>query len=226
MDVINISTLPVPEIRSGTVQNLDSGSEICLRTIIISNNIYFILGVQYLLEMLRKTEALEFSIEVVQDYRVADFVMTDGSGHMPIKCMMSTSEVQKIQNKPHVVLCIRKQRIGSICPFIFYEKINCQDIELAKIRTLAVFRKIIEQREMFGIYSVPCDKCIRTMFSNKQKLLITSIAYGFSLEHSANFVSSSMKNISYHRYQIMAKMNIKSTAGFLIFCKWFADLKF
>lgn len=226
MDVINYSTLAVQGLRNGTVQHLDSGTEICLHALIISNNIYFILGVQYLLEMLCKTDAHEFSIEVVQDYSDADVVITDGSGHMPIKCMMSTSLVQKIQNKPHIVLSIKKQRIGSVCPFLFHEKINCQDVDITKERLLAAIRKIILQKENFGIFSVPCDKCMKTMFSNKQKLLITSIAYGFSLDHSANFVSSSMNNISYHRYQIMEKMNIKSTAGFLMFCKWFAGFKF
>lgn len=227
MDLINTFTVPAREFSNGTVLYIKTETESCLRVKINSSDTYFILGVKFLLALLTsKTDSHGFVFEVMEDYNNADFVVSDGSGHIPSTCMMSKSIVQTIPNKPHVVLGVGKQRWGSTCPYVYYDMVNCENLVSLESRLLDIIKKVMCRKKNIKRLSLPCNICRKKTFSNKQRLLITSIAYGFSLEQTANLVSSDIKNLSYHRYQVMAKMNIKSSAGLLRFCKWFALYKY
>lgn len=227
MDLINTFTVPARGLSNGTVLYNKTELESCLHVKINSSDAYFIFGVKCLLALLTsKTDSHGFVFKVVEDYNNADFVVSDGSGHIPSTCMMSNSIVQTIPNKHHIVLGVGKQRLGSTCPYVYYDMVNCDNLVSLESILLDIIKKLMRRKKNIRRLSLPCDICRKKIFSNKQRLLITSIAYGFSLEHTENFVSSDMNNLSYHRYQVMAKMNIKSTAGLLRFCKWFALYKY
>lgn len=193
-----------------------------LHVYIDSINYYFIAGVKILLAniSIQKENGLVFF--VVNEYENADVVISDGYGHMPSKCSMPASVSREEHNKPHIVFSAGIKRLGSVCPYLFNESVNCKISDSIERSVTVTIENLIRQRKIHGRSHLPCIQCKKRMFSAKQKALISLIANGPSSVHATDAVFSSRKKTSNYRYLIKNKLGIHSSSGLLNFCKWYA----
>lgn len=187
-----------------------------------SLNYYFIIGVKILLVNISQQKENVLNFSVVNEYDHADVIICDGYGHIPSKCSMPATISQKEHNKPHIILGMGKKRLGSICPYLYNESVNCQTRNSVERRVSAMIENLIQQRKLPGSNHLPCDQCNKRMFNYNQKTLISLTANGYLSELTENVGLSIAKKNSKHRNIIKNKLNIHSTPGFFSFCKWYA----